>query len=278
MAFIERMVGPDEQLVGIARLHWVYGVKGLLWLGGFIALGLAIDWVIRYMLGASVTNPALSGILTLGTAAFWICLIIGAFLFLFYFIMLLSTEVGLTTARLIYKKGLIMVKTEGIDLEEVKGAYVDNETLGRFLNYGTIHFDARFIEDLELPAVADPYRFVKAMNDQRSQIKTDALNMTLELKGRGPLATAALAHQLNSAELGEHRPLPQLDAPQYKSFDDIEPMAVIDDLKQETRETISHIDPSPPPSPEPVDSGPILISELKEEFSEDFEESAKPAA
>lgn len=277
MAFIERMVGPDEQLVGIARLHWIYGVKGLVWLGAFIALGLAIDWAIRYVLGASITNPALGGILTLGTAAFWICLTIGAFLFLFYFIMMLSTEVGLTTSRLIYKKGLIMVKTEGIDLEEVKGAYVDNEALGRFLNYGTIHFDARFIEDLELPAVADPYRFVKAMNDQRSQIKADALNMTLELKGRGPLAAAALEHQLNAtAELGEHRPVPQLGAPQYKSFDDVEPMAVIHDLKQETQETISSLKhEGAPPAPE---SGPILITELKAEVIEDFEDSAKPSA
>lgn len=274
MAFIERMIGPDEQLIGIARLHWIYGVKGLAWLGGLIALGVIIDWSIRYLLGASVTNPALGGILALSNAVFWICLLIGAFLFLFYFIMLLSTEVGLTTTRLVYKKGLIMVKTEGVDLEEVKGAYVNSETFGRFLNYGTLHFDARFIEDIELPAVADPYRFIKAMNDQRSQMKADGLNLVLDV--RGAQAKQALAHQLNVVEPSDERPPPQLAAPQYKAFSDLEPLAMIEDLKQEAAEADTHSrKKQPPPAPE---SGPILLSDLREEFSDDFEESAKPAS
>lgn len=271
MAFIERTIGPDEQLIGIARLHWIYGVRGLVWLGGFIALGAAIDWTIRYLLGASIANPALDGILAIGTAAFWICLSIGAWMFLFYFFMLLATELGLTTKRLIYKKGLIMVKTEGIDLEEVKGAYVDAEVLGRFLNYGTIHFDTRFIQDVELPAIADPYRFIKAMNDQRSQMKEDGMHLVLDVKG--PRIKDALAHRLNAIEPGDERPVPQLGAPQYKAFEDVEPMAVVEDIRQEVRENPAHT--PRPPAPEP-ESGPILISELKEEFIEDFEESAKP--
>jgi hypothetical protein len=270
MAFIERMIGPDERLIGIARLHWIYGVKGLAWLGGMIMLGTAIDRAILYLLGASAGNPALGGILTLGNAGFWICLSIGACLFLFYFIMMLATEIGLTTKRLIYKKGLIMVKTEGIDLEEVKGAYVDGETLGRFFNYGTIHFDARFIADIELPAVADPYRFVKAMNDQRSHIKQDGMHLVLE--NRGAMAKHTLADRLNAIEPGDDH-VPQLDAPQYKSFENVEPMAVIEDLKQDTKQPDQNGDER---NAHKVDSGPILISELKEDVLEDFEDSSHP--
>lgn len=235
MAFIERMVGPDERLVGIARLHWIYGVKGLAWLGGMIMLGTVIDWTVLYLLGASAGNPALGGIVTLGNAGFWICLTIGAWLFLFYFIMLLATEVGLTTKRLIYKRGLIMVRTEGLDLEEIKGADVDNEILGRFLNYGSIHFDARFIGDMELPSIANPYQFVKALNDQRSQLKEMGTHIMLE--GRGAALKPSLAHRLNMIEPG--------DAPQQNVL-------------------------------KPVESTPILISELKEDVLEDFEDSSHP--
>ncbi len=304
MAFIEKLVGPDEKLIGIARLHWIYGVTGLCWLGGMILLGGAFNWALKMFLGSALLTSAGGGLLTIGNAAFWICLLLGGTLFLFYFIMMLATEIGLTDRRVIYKTGLVLVKTEGIDLEEIKGVFVDNEVFGRILNYGTIKFDSRFIQDLQLPTVADPYRFVKALNDQRSKMKDEGIHLVVEEDKRH-----TVANQLEEKlEQSPPQPTPSLEDRQYKTLDNLDPLGVLDDIAQETQETRHHVEaesglsgkpmvplaeePKPkapfsfkpgaapqqktPPHPAPEEaSGPIVFAELKEGVMDEFADSTR---
>lgn len=172
MAFINKIVGPDEKLIGIARLHWIYGVKGLAWLGGLILLGGGIDTLLTWYINV--------GLAPIGNAAFWVCTMVGVVLFSIYFIAMMTSEVGLTTERFIYKRGWMMVDVREIDLEEVKSESVDNGVMGRLFNYGYLQLDARFIEDIGLPAIADPYRFIKAMNEARTNIKKDSMRVVID--------------------------------------------------------------------------------------------------
>ena len=179
MAFIDRVVGPDEKLIGIVSVHWIYALKGGLWfLGLFLAgrYGYSLLTELLVMYPQLQTNAA---IMIFANWFFWICTAIGALLCLFYIVMYLTTELGLTTQRVIYKRGWLMVDTKESDLEEIKAADVDNGIWGRFLTYGYIRFDARFVENVTLPAINDPYRFVKALNEARSTLKNDTMNPVL---------------------------------------------------------------------------------------------------
>lgn len=172
MAFIHKLIGPDEKLIGIARLHWIYAARGLTWLIGLMGIGVIAKMQLAGILGG--------GLVPIGNAIFWIGVVLGLIFFAFYTIMMLTAELGLTTKRCIYKRGWVFVDVREVDLEEIKSSSVDNGLLGRFLNYGYIHMDARFIEDVGLPAIADPYRFTKAMNDVRSKIKDDSMRVVLD--------------------------------------------------------------------------------------------------
>ncbi len=173
MAFIDRVIGPDEKLIGIMSVHWIYGAKGLAWFAGFVALGI---WLNSLFGGWSLHLGARGeGLLMISHYAVITCTIIGATLLLFYLIMMVTTELGLTTKRIIYKRGWLMVDVKESDLEEIKAAEVDNGLFGRILNYGYIEFDARFVANTRLPAIRDPYRFVKALNEARSTIKEGEL-------------------------------------------------------------------------------------------------------
>lgn len=308
MAFVRKLVGPDEHLIGIARLHWIYGVKGLMWLGGFLLLGGFINHlIIRYIGYSPASNPAFSGVATLGASAFWICLLIGLCLFLFYFIMMIATEVGLTSKRLIFKKGLIFVDVKEVDLEEIKGGNVDNGVLGRLFNYGTVNLDARFVHDMSLPFIADPYRFLKALNETRTLLKEDSMHIVLEEKGQN--MKKAVRHALNQErEVDAHDPDPaeegnpnRMEDSRYKTFDDVEPMAMFTDIRDEIRESEEGIKQNQLPqsantsrpfrfrprpkihnSPGVGDSGkqsrfgPIVFksrAELREEVLDDFSQS-----
>lgn len=303
MSFVRKLVGPDEKLVGVAHLHWIYGVKGLMWLGGSVLLGGGLNHLIVKYLGYSAAiNPAFNGLVTLGTAVFWICLSIGFCLFLFYFIMMIATEVGLTDKRLIYKKGLIFVDVKETDLEEIKGANVDNGMLGRLLNYGTVNLDARFVTDLMLPSIADPYRFVKALNDLRTRMKEMGQQVFLN-ETKGEAVAAAIKNDHVQIAPRPVEPTPDLNDPQYKTLDDMEPMAMINDIADELRETSSDVESQPAPAalkpavakppvkapfsfkgkkeqpqtaPEPEPAGPTVFTrqnELREEVLDEFSQS-----
>lgn len=176
MSFTEKVIGPDEKLIGVARVHWIYGAKGLLWLVALIALGAFLQTKATFY-GAHWRVPALT---IIGQYALYVGLVMGGLLFLFYSLMMLSTEIGLTTKRIVYKTGFIFVDIKEEDLEEIKGASVDNGFLGRFLNYGYVSLDARFISDVKFPAIADPYRYVKAVNEAKSEQKQDSMQIVLE--------------------------------------------------------------------------------------------------
>lgn len=171
MAFVEKLVGPDENLVGVAKLHWIYVIKGLLWLVGSIIIGGSIQTFFAMYI------PPFG---LFGNFIFGMAIILGALMFVLYFGKMIFTELGLTTERLIYKRGFIFVDVREVDLEEIKSESIDNGVLGRILNYGYLDLDARFIEDMDLPAIADPYRFIKAMNAVRSQIKNDSMRVVLD--------------------------------------------------------------------------------------------------
>ena len=96
----------------------------------------------------------------LRTSAFTICALIGIGLFFYNLIFYRSTHIALTSDRLIYKTGMFFVNVHESALEEIKGEQVHNGFFGRFLDYGFLQIDCRFVENMHLPAIARPYAFL----------------------------------------------------------------------------------------------------------------------
>jgi len=186
MSYAAKIIGPDERLIGVARLHWIYTVHGFLWFLGLSVLGMVVDKYLWEYFGSSI--PAYGwfidgfGFTAENTGVTWMFAGGGAIIFLLYYIKVISSEIALTSRRVIYKKGLIFVEVEEIELEEVKGEHINHGLLGRVFNYGTLHFDCRFIGHIYLPAVRKPYRFMKAMHVARSKL-TDGVTYAVATDG-----------------------------------------------------------------------------------------------
>ena len=175
MAFIKKIIGPDETLIGISTAHWVYGATGLVWLASMMAVGLALDYFASGFFEYLFRDMNDFAAYRIGDILFWLPTALGVVLFILYFLMMISPEIGLTSKRVIYKSGIIFVDVKEVDIEEIKAANVDNGLFGRFLNYGYVIFDARFVQGMDLPAIGSPYRFVKALNDARSKLKEESI-------------------------------------------------------------------------------------------------------
>jgi hypothetical protein len=169
MRILAKILQDGERPVGKTRLHGIYLIKGLVWLGGFSALGWAIDYnlwlhlspyIPQFEIGTSFFGPAPGWIGWLFTAC-------GALIFLSQFVAFISTSLVVTSQRVLYKTGLIKTKLDATDISDILGVHVDQGWLGQFFGYGKLHFDCRFIADVYIPYIKNPYGVMNALEKIR---------------------------------------------------------------------------------------------------------------
>lgn len=204
MAFLHRVLSENETLLAIARVHWIHLVKGVLWV-----LVPLLFWNVLTVLLAGYVYPLLPAAMAdavhmLFYFLFAAFLIMGMVMFALSAIHFLVTEMGLTTKRVIYKTGWAFVQVKEVDLEEIKAADVDTGWLGRFLNYGYLILDSRFVGALNLASISYPYVFLRQLNKARGDLKHDSVNVILDghesLDNRDMAeATRSMKHEVNEA-------------------------------------------------------------------------------
>jgi len=250
MAYIRKIVAKDEELIGIARLHWIYVMKGLTWFIVMAAGGWAIDWFITrgMMIIGSATNTYTipSVIISLSNGAMVFMMAGGFFVFFLFVLKILFTEIGLTSRRVIHKEGMIFVKVKQVDLEEIRGENMDMGHLGRLLGYGYIMLDCRFIGDVRLPAIENPERFLRALHVQRGKTQ-DALSVVVG-KGAPKTIDSAGIDGMDSFDVRAQQPTPEIQPGQPPQQPDAPPQPEIQPPP------VPHNPPPPipsPPNPEP---------------------------
>ena len=78
------------------------------------------------------------------------------------YVRLKSTEVAVTTKRLIVKHGFIRRSTIELNINKVESIQVDQGMIGRLLNYGTLVIAGTGSSHAPIVGVADPMAFRKA--------------------------------------------------------------------------------------------------------------------
>ncbi len=180
MAFVDKMIGRDEEIIARANPHWIYIVQGILLLISFLILGHFLDHeikeYIRYQLAKDNESQVIWLLLKSINYIFYSCMIIGGFIFLLHFIYYRSTHIVITSDRLIYKTGMFFVNVHESSLEEIKGEVVHNGFFGRFLNYGFVEIDCRFVDNMYLPAIYSPYAFLHDLHKISKAMKHETFN------------------------------------------------------------------------------------------------------
>ena len=199
---IEQSCGAGETLLLVSRLHWIFLAKGLFWLVCLLLIGIYLDVSSdKWMLQLIDRNYEILSyfVYRVGSYILPICAIFGLIMFFIYFTTYFTTVVALTTKRLMIRKGLIFVKMTNVDIEEIKGEHVDNGMLGRWLNYGEVHMDARFVANFYVPNIEDPYQLIRTINETRA--------------AGGDTVIAGQASLKPAAEVGQAVTLSAVDAP-----------------------------------------------------------------
>ncbi len=146
MSYIQNSLGQNEAIHYRARFHWFYHAAA--W--GALTIGVVI------------------GLLTLTETYFWIALIafaIGVAVWLSIMVPIWTTEIGVTTQRIIYKKGLLNITTNELQLRSIEEVRFQQDFWGRLFNFGKLEIHGTGDDAIFLPAVADPIGLRSALQE-----------------------------------------------------------------------------------------------------------------
>lgn len=251
MSYVRKIIAKDEELIGIARLHWIYIMKGLAWFVAMAGFGWLADALITrgmmYVGGVTNTYAIPAAFMTISNGMMMFMVVGGFFVFFLFVLKVLVTEIGLSNRRVIEKTGLIFVKVRQIDLEEIRGENMDMGYLGRVLGYAYILLDCRFIGDVRLPAVENPERFIRALHTLRAKTQ-DALSIVMGKGNAIPVGEALAPPPDGEQSLQMQTPEP----PQPIVPDDRPSPAVPEQPPQPAPEIAPPGPPQPEIQPSPV--------------------------
>ena len=172
--FLDRVTEKDEKIICRARLHWIYIMTGLLWLAGLAGAGFYLDLLLWENFGTHIPTYRQDIMGLIFGAKYpwlaWMFSAVGVMIAAIHITKVIATEIALTDQRVIYKTGLFFVDVKEIDLAEIRAESVHHGLLGRFLRYGEVHLDSRFVGDIYLPAMSKPYRLLKAIHTARRKL------------------------------------------------------------------------------------------------------------
>ncbi len=126
MSYVKQILQPGEQILVVGKIHWIIYAPAILWLiGAAVGFGLSVHYKYTDYQWPALALAFVFAILGLAAAAraWW---------------KRFTTEIAVTTSRVVQKKGFITRNTNEMNLDKVESVKVDQSILGRLFGYGNI--------------------------------------------------------------------------------------------------------------------------------------------
>lgn len=170
--FMQKTLMEGETVMREGFFHTFYTVTCLFTLVFCIASGWGLQYAIEKYLQHKTLLPLAAG------------LFIGLWLFFWMLLKKWTTEIVLTSERLIYKHGFFLIESQEVDIEQLASDNVEQSFLGRLLDYGTLHIRCIEASDFWLPPIRAPYDFRNALEQQKHHYRDNYMKVE-HLRRRG---------------------------------------------------------------------------------------------
>lgn len=154
--YLKGTMTQEEIVLVRAKYHWIA------WLGFyFIFATLGVAAIIAFMLALSAySNNELEASIFYSILGF-----ILAIYPISYYLSLHLTEMACTNKRVVFKKGVISIKTEELKNDKVEAIEIEQSFWGRLLGYGNICFVGMGSSKVDFINVANPWQ-IKAKAEE----------------------------------------------------------------------------------------------------------------
>jgi uncharacterized membrane protein YdbT with pleckstrin-like domain len=151
VSYIQRSLGDGEQVVKLGRFHWLYNLRA------WLALVVPVLALIAVFVWAD--EMVREGLAILAVAL----VVVGIVAFFTMMIHKWTTEIGITSHRLVKKTGFISLKTAEVALPNIEGVRVTQTLWGRVFGYGRIRVEGTGDDHIDIPNIDDPVGFRRAI-------------------------------------------------------------------------------------------------------------------
>jgi uncharacterized membrane protein YdbT with pleckstrin-like domain len=167
MAYVDKILLPDERVLCVTTVHWIVYTEGFLITIAGALLGYYGFTILNLFFGESFAQSMQR---PMGFVAFFVVLM-GVVLSLGAYMRQMSTELAVTNRRVIAKYGLISRATYEIMITRITGGNFDQTIMGRLLGFGTVIIHGAGGEISPFDEIGDPQGFYKALMSvlERSQ-------------------------------------------------------------------------------------------------------------
>jgi len=181
MLYVQQSLGPDEKLIHIGEFHWIYNfsaimniVFGVIFAMAILAGGIYLPQYVNLpFLDAPPDLQA--GLLTqirmidpIVRILAFLAFLIGLGKFAHMMIIKATTEIAVTTSRIVYKRGIVARYVGEMSIDRIEGVNVLQSFLGRILNFGRVMVRGMGVGEVVLPAIEDPVTFRKAIEKAKT--------------------------------------------------------------------------------------------------------------
>lgn len=138
MSYVQSIIMPGESVIATAKTHWFIYVSPATWL------------LVSLVLLAAV--PPVGGLL----------LVVSLFLFVRAWLYAFSTELAVTSKRVIAKFGFIRRNTVELRHDKVESLHVNQGITGRIFDFGSVVVTGSGGTNAPIPYIAKPLQFRSA--------------------------------------------------------------------------------------------------------------------
>lgn len=195
MLYVQQSLGPKEEILMGGRFHWMYTMQAVGWILFGLGLGIAVGytaiwWVVSQELRATGATDlpgeyyakawdvvvqkkggylkilwGLHPLLRFGILGMFV---LGLYFFAHMMIVKATTEIAVTSERLIYKKGLIARMVGELNVDRIEGVSVRQGVLGRMFGYGNVIVRGMGVGEVVLPPIESPIEFRRAVMEAQA--------------------------------------------------------------------------------------------------------------
>lgn len=206
MDYIRTALNRNERIVHVARFHWFYDVVSWFWLfiGVMLTMGVlygASRFVMHIDMGRAFPDiedgdkPAAmdkiynhyGGWIGLLGDLHWLvkvgalfCLLWGVSIFASRTVIKYTTEIAVTTQRLIFKRGIVSRFVGEMKLDRMESINVYQSFFGRIFNYGRVMAHGVGVGEVLLPEVEDPMKLRRALDYARQKMDEERSDRAVE--------------------------------------------------------------------------------------------------
>lgn len=162
--YVEKTLASDEHVEYRATFNWTFNIEAWFWC---VAAALTAAFYAWLQFSVGIRFDALK-------VGWWLtgAAIALAMLFMvIHYVYLYTTEIVVTTFRLVFKTGWISRSTQEVSLNKIEEVTLQQTIIGRFFDFGKLVIRGTGVGVIELPNLDRPIHVRKVIEDARARLR-----------------------------------------------------------------------------------------------------------